>query len=215
MWRSRHWRVRARPQSAIEHGVYYAYAAPVVLCFECIRVLDRHLCEQRSPPDFHGNTSAIVDTISAQTVNEGEARLIYDALQGYFGPETSNLKSLRVTVSHQFARDEAVCTLVEWRDRADARFLAIFTFDPDDQDRCNYLVYSSSNPGGKKCENGNYVYWNLSDLSALTTLLEAAQHVVGILELSKSDIGVLYCGNRDDTCQPEEYCPYEKLSDFV
>jgi hypothetical protein len=188
-----------------------SYATLLSLCFEGVRVLDRHLTE-RSPPDFHGDTSALVNTMSAYTANKGEGRLIYDALREYFGPETSNLKSLRVTVSHQFARDEAVCTLVEWRDRADARFLAIFTFDPDDQERCNYLVYSGSNPevmgAGKDGQNTSCVHWNLSDLSEMTTLLEAAQHVVGILELSKSDIDVLYCGNRDNTCSTKEYVAF-------
>jgi hypothetical protein len=187
------------------------YASFLFLCFECIQILDR-LLDVRPLPEFHGNTWALVDTISAQSASKGTGRLIWDALQNYFGADACHLKSLRVSVSHQFARDEVVCTLVEWIDRSDARYLAIFTFDPDDHERCNYLVYSGCNQGVKGGSKGggpeSYVYWNLSDLSEMTTLLEAVQHVVGILELSKSDIDVLYCGNRDDTCSTKEYVPF-------
>jgi hypothetical protein len=174
--------------------------------FDPLCILLRYLGQQ-TLPDFHGNAADLVDHFSVHTGSGRVGRAIYEALQSHFGPDASNVTEARTNVSHSFARNEVVCTLVEWRDLAGVRFLAIFELDPNDPGRCSYLMQTADH--SKSLGTGNsfqiWVYWNLFDFSAMTTLIGAAQHVVGILGLEKRDLDVLYCGNRKDTCSEEEY----------
>jgi len=162
-------------------------------------------------PGFARETSALFDVIS-ESAGSAIGQTIYQALRPHF--EASGIAGFRVNVAHSFTNDNIVCTVLEWKSRCGGDFVAIFEVDPNNPGRYNYIMHSHHGSDAIVEVTGNdssdcaSVSWNLCDLSAMRTLLERAQHVLGILELPKGDVDVLYCGNHQDTCSAEEYIPF-------
>ena len=169
-------------------------------------------------PAVARHPSALLDVISTCT-GSAIGQTIYRALQPHF--ETSDISGFRVNVVHSFTNDHEVCTVLEWESQSRGGFVAIFDVDPNDPGQYNYLMHWHHGPDGrvdgtgKELSTNASVSWNLCHPSAIRSLLERAQHVLGILELPKRDVDILYRGNRQDTCSAEEYTPSQKEINLV
>lgn len=106
--------------------------------------------------------------------------------------------------------------VLEWREQTGVEVMAIFDVDEDNPERCSYMIHygfdMDLNVMGKDRWGHTLILWNLSEMSALRILLEATQHVLGILELPQSDAKILYCEKREQNCSIEEYgTPLEEI----
>jgi hypothetical protein len=118
---------------------------------------------------------------------------------------------------YSFTKDDMICVLLEWRERTGVEILTIFDVDADDPDRCSYIMHCgfdvNLNNMGQSRWGRTSVSWNLSEMPDLRTLLEAAEHALGILELPRSDVEILYRGDRKQDCSIKEYVAPEGCRD--
>ena len=105
-------------------------------------------------------------------------------------------------------KEEICCILVEWREGNGSKAMMIFDVDPNYPERYNYIVHYGierhANPAGDTSLDQAAIRWNLCDMSALQILLEATQHLLGLLGMPRSDARLLYCGNCEQDCTIEE-----------
>ena len=101
---------------------------------------------------------------------------------------------------HPFAREDCFWVVLEWREDKNNDVLAIFQInDENDPDLCNVLMHYGF--GGETNENTERswirtaISWTVTGLGYLKTLFGAAQHTLGILELSVADALTLYSEN--------------------
>lgn len=125
---------------------------------------------------------------------------IVDCLQG-LQEAHSPIVSLRAWVIYSFSDQDESWPVVEWNDGINTSALAIFDFD--DNGFCSYVMYYS--PRGNNY-HGSLV-WMVSSLGCLNVLLQAAQHMLGILNWSKADAMKLYCETEASPCSKEESLP--------
>jgi hypothetical protein len=159
------------------------------------RVASTALPEYPAPPDW----VTITNVISSAT-NTDMADEIVDCLQ-HLQDAHNPIVSVRAWVIYSFSDQDESWPVVEWKDGIDTSALAIFDFDDDGF--CSYVMYYSSKENG--C--GSSLGWMVSSLSCLNVLLQAAQHMLGILNWSKADAMKLYCETDASPCTKEESIP--------
>ena len=146
-----------------------------------------------------------MDAISSRTGLEVGCR-IYGALQSQLGSDPSQIVAFRVSVVYSFTLDDMYCVLLEWRERTGVEAIAIFDEDPDNPEFLSYMIHYQSEVTTEYGQCGrSYVLWNLREMSDIRTLLEATQHVLGVLDLPARDAMVLYSNKRGQDCSIEEY----------
>jgi hypothetical protein len=107
-----------------------------------------------------------------------------------------SLTSLRSTVVHTFTRDECFWVALEWKEDKNTDVLAIFQIDDEnDPDLSNVLMHygfgDETNENTTRPWIRTAISWTVTGLGYLKTLFGAAQHVLGILELSVADASTL------------------------
>ena len=181
---------------------------PISQCFESHARLHRRL-RQVELPDCPSDIDSLRKAIFARTGTEA-GWTIYQELQKYLPSERSHITGFRVSVSYSFTDDDhVVCTLVEWREQCGTDALAIFDVAADDPTRYNYIIHYGKDANLKPLDQFQWsstsIEWDLSAMGELQTLLKAVQHVLGIMEMPKDDLEVLYVGNRNLDCCRNEY----------
>ena len=127
------------------------------------------------------------------------------------GTASPSIRSLRVSLVYSFADEDKSWLVVEWKEDVDLNVIAIFDFDDfDDRKPCSWLMHychyvSSSLPGNQRHWNQSSVAWMVADLGILKGLLQAVQHILGILTWSKRDAMRLYCETNPSPCSSEEF----------
>lgn len=176
-------------------------------CFDVPSRLHR-LLRQSELPDFPQTPEALIETIFTHTGSEIGWPICH-ALQRYLPPDKSRITGLRVSVAFSFMNDDMICVMVEWRERSGADILAIFDVNAVDPNRCSYILHygfdANLNAQDQFRWNRTSILWNLAEMADLQTLLEAAQHVLGILQMPRSDLEVLYGGDQKQNCSKKEY----------
>lgn len=110
----------------------------------------------------------------------------------------ASLTGLRSTIVHPFARDDCFWVALEWRENKITDVLAIFHIeDENDPDMFNVLMHygfqgDETNESTPRSWIRTAISWTVTGLGYLKTLFGAAQHVLGILELSVADALTLY-----------------------
>jgi len=157
-----------------------------------------------------------MDAISSRTGLEVGCR-IYGALQSQLGSDPSQIVAFRVSVVYSFTIDDTYCVLLEWRDRTGVEAMAVFDEDSDNPESWSYMIHYRSDGEMDETEERqggrSYILWNLREMSEIRTLLEATQHVLGLLELPAGDATVLYGNKRGQDCSLEEYARSGKTAD--
>jgi hypothetical protein len=167
-------------------------------------------------PDVQTRLSTLIEVISTQT-GPDVGWTIHQALRRHLPSESSQITGFRVSVAYSFTNDDMICVMLEWREWTGVEVLAIFDVDPDDPGRYSYIMHYGMDLKMMDEERwgSTSVLWNLSDMSDLRILLEATQHVLGILDLPGRDVEILYGGDRKRNCSTEAYAPLRGDSDFV
>jgi hypothetical protein len=83
--------------------------------------------------------------------------------------------------------------LLQWKE-GNTDVLAIFDVGEENSENCRRLMGKSTDRDHSAPIS---LAWKIEDVSILTTLFQAAQHLVGILEMPKNDAVKLYCGGGD------------------
>lgn len=183
-------------------------------CFESLARLHRRL-RQTELPAFPSELDSLLFTHTGSEIGW----TIYQVLQRHLPREKSQITGLRVSVAYSFTNGDMICTVVEWRERSGVDVLAIFDVDADDPNQYSYIMHYGTDANLTRLDQsqwcGTSILWNLSEMTELQTLLEAAQHVLGILEMPRIDLEVLYGGDRKQDCSSKEYETVEEHSKMI
>ena len=93
--------------------------------------------------------------------------------------------------------------LLQWKE-GNTDVVAIFDMDEENPANCSWLMGKST---GKGLSTRTSLVWNVQDMAVLKTLFQAAQQLLGILEMPKNDAVKLYCGE-ETNCPSEQYAPF-------
>jgi len=183
-------------------------------CFEAPARLHRRL-RRTELPDFPRDLDSLIFTHTGS----GVGWTICQVLRRHLPPEKSQITGFRVSVAYSFTNDDMICTVVEWRERSGVDVLAIFDVDADDPNRYSYLMHYGMDANLTMLDQFQWcwtsILWNLSERAELQTLIQAAQHVLGILEMPRTDLEVLYAGDRKQNCSTKEYEAGEDNSNMI
>lgn len=141
--------------------------------------------------------ASILAAISSGGVLEDVAVSLTQYLTSHQRLTGSSLTGLRSTIVHPFARDDCFWVALEWREDKNTDVLAIFQIDNEnDPDLSNVLMHygfgDETNQNTPRSWIKTAISWTVTGLGYLKTLFGAAQHVLGILELSVADAFTLY-----------------------
>ena len=155
---------------------------------------------------------ATIHSIVSVVTNTEIAAEIVQCLQHYSRSATDSIRSLRASMVYSFADEDKSWLVVEWKQDVDTNVIAVFDFDDFDHDRkpCSWLMHYSHHAsisplGNQKYEIQSSVAWMVVDLENLKGLLQAAQHILGILTWPKRDAMRLYCETDPSTCSSDEF----------
>lgn len=91
--------------------------------------------------------------------------------------------------------------------------IAIYLAEPDNyvvtetqRQGCSWVMHfrrGISNQADEHCPN-SFIAWNVTEMSRLKTLFQAAQHILGVLGWSKEDASRLYCEQGPEECSASE-----------
>lgn len=131
------------------------------------------------------------------------ALIIHRELYKYMVSTNQGITAFRVLIIYPMTDSGQWWPLLKWKE-GNTDVLAIFDVDEENSENCSWLM-------GKSTERGLSapvsLAWKVEDMSILKTLFQAAQHLVGILEMPKNDAVKLYCGGETD-CPSEQYAPF-------
>lgn len=174
-------------------------------------LVELHLKVSSSPPAASDclDWETIHSLISVVTDTETAAEIVR-CLQ-YSRSATDSIRSLRASMVYSFADEDKSWVVVEWKQDVDTNVIAIFDFDDfDDRTPCSWLMHYShhasiSSLGNQKYQSQSSVAWMVADPENLKGLLQAAQHILGILTWPKRDAMRLYCETNPSTCSSDEF----------
>jgi hypothetical protein len=154
-------------------------------------------------PDF----SVILDTICSCTTKE-HALTIAECL--YEGCMTRNTRifGLRACVVYALTGNDS-WTIVQWREDLEIDVVAIFIVE-NETSPCNYLMHfglrnrSQMQPGSKYWKEST-LSWKVTSIIHLQELFKGAQHILGMLGWSRTDLLRVYCKDGTQTHLAEGY----------
>jgi hypothetical protein len=123
------------------------------------------------------------------------------------------MTGFRASVVHQLTGDEQAWPVLEWREGDDTEVVTIIDVEDEDKPETvsllmHYGIGINNSPGWNRWSRTSLV-WNVTEMLVLKTLFQAAQHILGILELPKADATKLYCQNGYEGCSSEEQSPIQ------
>jgi hypothetical protein len=141
--------------------------------------------------------ASILAAISSGGVLEDVAIPLAQYLSLHQRATGTSLTGLRSTIVHPFARDDCFWVALEWIESKNTHVLAIFHIDNEnDPDLFNVLMHygfgDETNENTPRSWIRTAISWTVTGLGYLKTLFGAAQHILGILELSVADALALY-----------------------
>lgn len=196
------------------HGIG-ALRRPQNLSFQCFDTTER-LHQRLRQTELLGDESALLEAICS-CADSDTGWTIYEALLNYLRSDTSQITGFRASIVYSFTTDDINCVLVEWREQSGKEALAVFDVDRTQPEYCSYMVHSGTrlDIAGEKRWNRTSISWNLPEMSILCVLLEAVQHVSGLLDMPRSDVKFLYCKRHEENCSVDEYItPWSALTLF-
>lgn len=156
--------------------------------------------------------SSRFDALSART-GPDIARTIDKTLQTHLQLREARITSFRASVIYSFPNDDKSWPMLEWGEDNGSQVLAIFALDDDDMpESCSYIMHSAHSGAQSWCPTD--LTFNVSDFAVMKTLFQAAQHVLGLLQMPKEDAVMLYCETHESSdYSTEEYVPRNAGSD--
>ena len=195
-----------RKSSAVDFTTDGAINSPASFR-KCVRVVDQLHREFRQSelPEFLGDHSALYPLIASRT-HPLVAATVDRNLRRHLHSK-GQITGFRASVAYPFTSDDESWVILEWRENDGKEVMGIFDVDEDYPDICNYILHigvgSKDGPVENRWNQTSLV-WKVVDMSSLKSLFQAAQHVLGVLELPQTDARTLYCENSDD-CSTQEY----------
>jgi hypothetical protein len=175
-------------------------------------LVELHRKISASPPaDSDSLDWTTIHTVISVVVNTEIAAEIVRCLQHYSRSVNTSIRSLRASLVYSFADEDKSWLVLEWKEHADTNVIGIFDFE--DLEPCSWLMHynhrvSSSSLGSQNCWTQSSVTWMVVDLEILKGLLQAVQHILGILTWSKRDAMRLYCETNPSACSSEEFISF-------
>ena len=172
-------------------------------------LVELHRKVSASPPaDSDSLDWTTIHNVISVVINTEIAAEIVRCLQQYSRSVNASIRSLRASLVYSFADEDKSWLVLEWKEEADTNVIGIFDFE--NCKPCSWLMHyshrvSSSSLGNQKCWTQSSVTWMVVDLEILKGLLQAVQHILGILTWSKRDAMRLYCETNPSTCSSEEF----------
>jgi hypothetical protein len=122
--------------------------------------------------------------------------------------------SFHVSVVSPFGDDEGWWTLLKWSEKNGTETIALF--DVDDvavPESCSWLLLTQ--PPAKN-PSPQLMSWSVPSMDTLKYFFQAAQHTLGLQQMSREDVLRLYCRTVTTTsCSIEEYSIYQYLLTMV
>lgn len=128
------------------------------------------------------------------------ASIIHQELHQYI---KQGIMAFRALVIYHMTESRQSWPLLQWKEDG-VDVIVIFDLDKEKPENCSWLMGRIT---GKGLSARVSLAWNVQDMSTLKTLFQAAQQLVGILEMPKNDAVKLYCEGETD-CSNEQYASF-------
>ena len=146
-----------------------------------------HILLARDLPEIGADHSHVFDEISRR-VSLPFALQITEQFQKLLSSD-AQLTGFRASVVYPFQSDEQSWPILEWKEEDGINGMGVFEINKTLGD-CSYILHfvgSGPNNIRESCECQPSVVWNVTEMSALKNLFQAARHALGVLKMPKSD----------------------------
>jgi hypothetical protein len=122
---------------------------------------------------------------------------------------SSHKTNLRCSVVYPIGHDDLFWVIVEWKEDDNIDVITIFHID--DGNKPNFASWMMHRGYGDRPWRKTSISWSVINIEHLRILFEAAQHIMGILELPTADALRLYCDVGSSDCSREAYIPRSRV----
>lgn len=154
----------------------------------------------RELPDIYGPPTAetrkrLITAIS----HEDDANGVEDLVSEYLSSTGLWMTRFRASMLYPFGQNDRSWPVLEWTDNQGGEVLAIFETDVHPAPEvCSWIMHRGAGRTNGQFESGRVwvqseLNWSVTGLNILNTLVQAAQHLSGILDWSHADIQTIYC----------------------
>jgi len=164
----------------------------------------------RELPDIYGPpTSETRKRLIAAVSHEDDAEGIEQCVQQYLLYTGLWIVRFRATMLYPFGQDDRSWAVLEWTDNEGGEVLAIFETEiPPGPDICSWVLHRGLGRTDGQFQGRVWLHselnWSVMGINIFNTLVQAAQHLCGILDWSHVDIQAIYSFNDFQNYSPEE-----------